>query len=327
MKLHYCETVGGNFGDDMNLWFWDQVMPGWAGFDPDMTMFGIGTLLSAKSLNSYDKVLVCGSGTGYGNLRNLDPSHVDIGWVRGPKTADLFGLERSAAISDPASLVAGMERFKSIPRGQGGPIFIPHRLTSRLDLNWQRVSERLGADVVLPQDNSESVISRIAGAELVVAESMHAAIIADAFRVPWIPVRISHHFNEFKWQDWADSLETDLVFQDALSQVRQAYFLLKRGKKALSGRGKPKTLKTSSPQAPKTKSEDGSFVNPNYLQDDEREFVKKAVSRLAPVVERLLASDLRRVMKTRPSLSAEGVQQTRHTQMLERIDQITRRFA
>lgn len=327
MKLHYCQTVGGNFGDDMNLWFWDEVMPGWADFDPSITMFGIGTLLSAKSLRSYDKVLVCGSGTGYGNVRSLDPSHVEIGWVRGPKTADLLGLDQSAAISDPASLVAGMERFKGVQRGQGGTIFIPHRLTARLDLNWQRVSERLGADVVLPSDGDQTVISRIAGAELVIAESMHAAIIADAFRVPWIPVRISHHFNEFKWRDWADGLDADLDFQDALSQLRRAYFLLRRGKSALLRRGASKSTKKTPSQTFKTKVEDGSFTNPNFMQEEEREFVKKAISGLAPVVERLLVRDLKRVMQARPYLSIDGAQQARQAQMLERIEQLTRRFS
>ena len=35
---------------------------------------------------------------------------------------------------------------------------------------------------------------------------MHAAILADAFRVPWIPVSISGTFNGAKWQDWGQSL-------------------------------------------------------------------------------------------------------------------------
>ena len=45
------------------------------------------------------------------------------------------------------------------------------------------------------------------------AESLHAAIIADAFRVPWIPVRIGHKFLAGKWTDWAAGIGVTL--QDA----------------------------------------------------------------------------------------------------------------
>jgi succinoglycan biosynthesis protein ExoV len=35
---------------------------------------------------------------------------------------------------------------------------------------------------------------------------MHGAILADAFRVPWIAVSSSRSINSFKWNDWARSL-------------------------------------------------------------------------------------------------------------------------
>jgi succinoglycan biosynthesis protein ExoV len=35
---------------------------------------------------------------------------------------------------------------------------------------------------------------------------MHAAILADAFRVPFVAVTTSRQINSFKWQDWASSL-------------------------------------------------------------------------------------------------------------------------
>jgi hypothetical protein len=36
----------------------------------------------------------------------------------------------------------------------------------------------------------------------VLAQSLHAPIVADAFRVPWRALRGSH-FNALKWTDWA----------------------------------------------------------------------------------------------------------------------------
>ena len=41
---------------------------------------------------------------------------------------------------------------------------------------------------------------------LVHAEAMHAAIVADALRVPWVPCRMYPQVNIFKWTDWTLSL-------------------------------------------------------------------------------------------------------------------------
>ena len=56
-------------------------------------------------------------------------------------------------------------------------------------------------------DDYESVIRRIQQSEVIIAEAMHAAIVADALRVPWIPVKAYNGINDFKWNDWASSLD------------------------------------------------------------------------------------------------------------------------
>lgn len=322
VKLHYCETRGGNFGDDMNLWFWDDVMPHWRDIRPDTTMSGIGTLINQTMVASYPKILVCGSGTGYGKLAAKNMDHVSFAWVRGPHTAELLGLSKDAAVTDPACLVADLPRFATAKAHKTGTVFVPHRLTANLNLDWQGIGQRAGLDVVLPMDDAVSVIERIRDADLVIAESMHGAIIADAFRVPWIAVAVSHHFNTFKWQDWSDSLEMPLHVNEALHLPRDAYFFLRRqrqGVRSLLG-ARTKTIKAASAG----KRRKAAFENPNYLGKGERDTVKDMVSKLGPIVERLLARDLRRLTKARPALSADHVLANRKDEMRTRIEGIER---
>jgi succinoglycan biosynthesis protein ExoV len=63
-----------------------------------------------------------------------------------------------------------------------------------------------GFEFLDPCADSEETVQRIRKAGLVVAAAMHAAIVADALRVPWIPVAISPGNSTFKWLDWTLSL-------------------------------------------------------------------------------------------------------------------------
>jgi len=52
----------------------------------------------------------------------------------------------------------------------------------------------------------EEVLNQIMQSEIVIAEAMHGAIVADTLRVPWIPSKAYNTINDFKWRDWAQSL-------------------------------------------------------------------------------------------------------------------------
>jgi succinoglycan biosynthesis protein ExoV len=220
MDLIYYKDPNGNFGDDLNEWIWDQLLPGWQGWDGATSLLGVGTLLNKTRLDPLRnrKLLIVGSGVGYGSFpaRPLPPGW-DVRSVRGPQSARLLGLPPRAGLLDPAIMIPDFAEFSAI-KTSGAPIFIPHH-SSLGRLDWAEACSGAGVDFVSPCKTSKDVIRRIAAAPLVIAESMHAAILADSFRVPWIPVRISHLFNAAKWDDWAESLGLNVTIPPLFPQL------------------------------------------------------------------------------------------------------------
>ena len=181
-------------------------MPGYRSKKIDTLLVGVGTVLDTALLPEKRKKLVLGSGTGYGTSPSVaNKEFWDVRCVRGPLSAEKLGLSSSLGIIDPAVLISDMEQFKNLPK-KHGTVFVPHWETA-LHGCWDEVCERVGISYVDPCADAHEVISSIAQSSLVIAESMHAAILADAFRVPWIAVTTSKQINPFKWQDWASSLE------------------------------------------------------------------------------------------------------------------------
>ncbi len=206
MKIHLIKEVHGNFGDELNRWLWHTLLPEVWNDEGDVLFVGIGTVLD-KNLPPARLRIVFGTGVGY----TAAPPNISAnspGWriygVRGPLTARALKLDQRFAMTDPAILLATLQEFKGLDRQ--GVIFIPHWKSVRYGY-WETICKALGIEFVDPCQDSKSVIRRIASAEKVIAESMHAAIIADAFRVPWIPIALSREVSPFKWVDWAASMD------------------------------------------------------------------------------------------------------------------------
>jgi hypothetical protein len=206
MKLFYYQDPEGNFGDDLNAWLWPRLIPDLLDED-DATLFvAIGSILDRRIPQEPQKILF-GAGVGYGLLPVLD-ERWQICCVRGPLTARALGLPARLGLTDPAALV---RTVRTPATSKSHTIsFIPHFRTPRqaeaAGVELAKLCASLGINYIDPRNGVEHVLTGIETSERVLAEAMHGAIVADALRVPWLPVQLYDQVLNLKWQDWCGSL-------------------------------------------------------------------------------------------------------------------------
>jgi succinoglycan biosynthesis protein ExoV len=296
MDIMFWKSPKGNFGDDINEWIWDLLLPGHRGWADDVTLIGVGSLMGFDLPEG--RKLVVGTGSGYGRLPELTPrDHWDIRCVRGPRTAEGLGLPRALGVGDPVSLLARRPEFAGIEK-TSDILFVPHwQSATHPDFDWEAVSARAGLAYQSPCDDARAVVRRIASARLVLTESLHGAIVADAFRVPWIPVKTTMAlFKEFKWADWADTLDLTLELHDIFAPIDKTRNFLRRS----DGRGPGSSRRTARARRP-----DGSLSPRARLAETLR----------AAVAVRMLRTIAHR---RRPILSSDAA----HARQLDRFEVI-----
>jgi len=223
MKLEYSRPGKfGNYGDDLNEWFWDEIAPGLTDDDPSTVLLGMGTIFSrwyTDTLPAKSRKVLIGSGGGKaGGAPTLDDTWHVYG-VRGPLTASYSGLPHDKILTDPAMLLRDLPAFKNLgPRKGIG--FMPH-IWSLDAWDWQKVAEDLGLIFINPRDEAKETTRRIGRLEGLITEAMHGAIVGDALRTPWVAVRIAPGFETSKWSDWAGSLNMAMHFHSLRDLHRQ----------------------------------------------------------------------------------------------------------
>lgn len=226
VDILYWKSLTGNFGDDMNQWFWRRVVADAAFENHEIAILGIGSLLGGVIEGELAKIpekkkVVLGSGFDYirtpNSILNRD-SRWDIRFVRGPITAQHIGCEPEKAICDPAIVVSEIMKPNELLEGEQHSIFVPHWQTAQ-NGHWKRAVDLTSIEYVDPRADFLHVLARIASSKLVLAESLHAAIIADSFRVPWVPIKTGGHIAGTKWNDWAQSLGVQFEQTEILDLV------------------------------------------------------------------------------------------------------------
>jgi hypothetical protein len=202
-----------NVGDELNRWLWPALLSdldqeGAAG----SALLGIGTLLNREFCSRLDgvgRINVIGTGAGYG----LPPVQ-DARWhcyaVRGPRSAKAMGLSSEHAVADAAYLLATLDWAVWSPTVRTGKtVVVPHHRSLRF-LDWAAICEQAGLTFLSPLLSAELFMRELASADLVLAEAMHGAILADILRVPWVPFSFGGQFNTDKWYDWAEAFSVSL---------------------------------------------------------------------------------------------------------------------
>jgi succinoglycan biosynthesis protein ExoV len=206
MRLYYYRSREGNFGDDLNSWLWEELLPGRWSDEADTLFSGIGTIIG-NPMPAARKVVIFSSGFGYSPVpADWGSDRWQVVAVRGPLTAKILDLPDSAVVADGALLLSKLTAFQPLaPAERSGVVLVPHHTVAG-DPALREATDLAGVEFLDPRGECKSVIHRLQRAKLVLADSMHAAIIADVLRVPWVPVATSSCISSFKWLDWSSTL-------------------------------------------------------------------------------------------------------------------------
>jgi pyruvyltransferase len=194
--LYYFNPYGGNFGDALGLAIIQRMTgedvlavdlnkrkrtgPGIVALGSIFHYVHDGDIVWGTGINPFwQKKMVWGTGINSFWQKKKRHRHLDIRAIRGPLSREYIethlGHSCPSVYGDPALLTAILfpEKTPSPVRRVG---VVPHY--------WDRDATRSFADVIFPTAHWDEVLTFILGCELVVASSLHALIVAEAFGIP-----------------------------------------------------------------------------------------------------------------------------------------------
>ncbi|MEE4454459.1 polysaccharide pyruvyl transferase family protein [Novosphingobium resinovorum] len=208
MRLLRYRPSAPNFGDDLNTELWPALVPSLFANETDEgedAFVGIGTIVGIDPGPSRN-LHVFSSGVGYTAIDAWSGRAVEFHCVRGPVTARVLGVDPDRALTDGAILTTAIDRYRALPQEcRERTVVVPHYETIAFP-GWEEAVRMAGFDLVDPRTAPEAVIRKVSGSRLVLTESLHGAILADAFGVPWRAFGVSRNFSTAKWADWTGSL-------------------------------------------------------------------------------------------------------------------------
>jgi len=239
MIIEYCRSQTYNFGDDLNPWLWPQLLGDELFVKQDgIYLVGIGTVLTSKRLNiqlaDAKEIIIFSSGAWDDSAPSLSEK-CNVYGVRGPRTAKRLQLSEDKVIGDGAYLLRKLELPVIEKSNEIG--FIPHHGSEQY-INWEDVCKKSGIKFISAKQPVESFLDELRSCKRIITEAMHGAIVADAMRIPWTPVKFSPLFCEEKWFDFSETMKLNISFHKLpfLSQKAMPPFKMLEvgGKKLIS---------------------------------------------------------------------------------------------
>jgi hypothetical protein len=161
--------------------------------------------------------------------------HAEFLSVRGPLTRDVLRLPEQIALGDPAFVLPLVYSPRPSLRSENRTIFIPHirDVLHEAEGALLRVSE---ADLLVSPvidsaiDAVERFIDDVCSAKFVMAGSLHGAIIACAYGIPFSFFDTGYVDQPFKWRDFSASIGTGTYFPRTRRDAEDVYQRLLAGR-------------------------------------------------------------------------------------------------
>ena len=325
MRLLCYKPAVANFGDDLNAHLWPHLAPGlFARSECDEAFVGIGTIVGLDPGPSR-RLHVFSSGAGYARLDAWAGCEVRYHCVRGPLTGQLLGLPADRVLTDGAILTPLLPAFDFASSPAGPTVVVPHFETVAFP-GWTDATQLAGFELLDPRDAPQNVIAQIARASLVLTESLHGAILADAYGVPWQPFTVSRNFSTAKWCDWTLSL--GLSVEITLVPPPDPMPLLRFGKRV-------EPFGAILPLDPDAALDEFSKrIAPSPFTESGLKAATKHLLERTPAARRLLgyspartASALTALSRRDPYLSSPAIRQSLRDEMQARLDHLAREDA
>lgn len=219
IKLYWwrSKSLPVNFGDALNPIIVERVSGKpvkHAGY-PACDMLAIGSLLDAAARRSWrwairhpgKQLPVWGTGS-FGKVRGS--KFFKHFAVRGPMTRDVIGLPETTVLGDPALL---MRRFISAQSKKHRWGVIPHFMHEQHPMLQQVINELGGLLIDVKYPDAEETCRSIQQCDFILSSSLHGLIIADAFSIPsvWLRIPPLGAGDFFKFHDYAESVGRELA--------------------------------------------------------------------------------------------------------------------
>lgn len=216
----------GNFGDALTLLYQECMLD-------QLCLFKSGTIHLVGSVISVDRVTYCrrhgySAHDGLGRAvfwgcgkKNADPLPADLArraiflGIRGVHSREALSLPRDTPMGDTALLLPRFYTPKVDARTSGKVLWVPHVHHPELEpSDFEGCLDPVVMSPAIPNtaEACRLFIDSIASARFVMANAMHAAVVALAYGVPfafWGGRYINH---PFKWQDFASGLGFEMPF-------------------------------------------------------------------------------------------------------------------